>query len=144
MTREIKFRAWDKENNKWYEPTYEAYKGDLEYLVVGMGGDLTMNKNGGMRHESVFPKRFELMQYTGLLDKQGKEIYEGDIVKTFYEEIAVVMYADGGFKLFTNATDYKSVGTVIGQDVEENYLGYFFKDNLEIIGNIYENPELLK
>ena len=72
------------------------------------------------------------MQSTGLKDKNGTEIYEGDIVKNIYDEIYVVKWFDAGFHL------------------EEKYNGGFdyfelhFGDNKEVIGNIYENPELLE
>ena len=128
--REIKFRAWDKENNELYTPTYEAYRENLEYLVIGMSGDLTMNKNGDMLHESMFPNRFKLMQYTGLKDKNGKEIYEGDIVKLTYpvmpewaEQKRVVEWLDNKCKFSICVGDAREVK--------------------EIIGNIYENKELL-
>ena len=116
MKRVIKFRAYTEISNE----------------VLGMKYDVPHNYND------------TVMQFTGLLDRNGKEIYELDIVRTFYGKIAVVMYLDGSFKLFTNTTDFKPIGTVIGQNVEENYLGYFFQENIEIIGNIYENPELLQ
>ena len=126
--REIKFRAWDKvekEMIEWSE--LRKLHASLSYIEESERLDARI-----------------LMQYTGLKDRNGKEIYELDIVRTFYGKIAVVMYLDGSFKLFTNTTDFKPTGTVIGQNVEENYLGYFFQENIEIIGNIYQNPELLQ
>ena len=115
MKRVIKFRAYTEISNE----------------VLGMKYDVPHNYND------------TVMQFTGLLDRNGKEIYELDIVRTFYGKIAVVMYLDGSFKLFTNTTDFKPIGTVIGQNVEENYLGYFFQENIEIIGNIYGSGHLL-
>lgn len=75
-----------------------------------------------------------LMQYTGLTDKNGKEIYEGDIVKSeqWTPEIYRVWFSRGGFCFSNDTTDIEYVN-------DAKYLEQF-----EVIGNIYENPELLK
>lgn len=79
-----------------------------------------------------------LMQYTGLKDKNGKEIYEGDVVfiRSFSPEKNIVRFNRGGF----------CIEPVIDFPLEANYwpdIKYAEDDNSEIIGNIYENPELL-
>ncbi|MHA4046429.1 YopX family protein [Bacillus cereus] len=91
----------------------------------------------------IFPgtpeqRAFNVMQYTGLKDKNGKEIYEGDVVDTVY---------DG--KLFTGVVVYdESELDFKATNGKENYGSNFQYlpccDEVEIIGNIYENPELLK
>ena len=71
-----------------------------------------------------------LMQYTGLNDKSGKEIYEGDIVK-YKNMLGKIIFLQGAFQL----SDF--------YEEEEWILGYI-NEELEVIGNIYDNPELLE
>jgi uncharacterized phage protein (TIGR01671 family) len=112
--REIKFRAWDNQNQKMIN---NAYYIRGFHILSHIEGD------------------FILMQYTGLKDKNGKEIYEGDICKTYGHDdgflIDQVIFEDGSF-LFTNP---------LKLSVE---LRGFKKDYIEVIGNIHENPELIK
>ncbi len=142
--REIKFRVWDKDNNKFYEPTYEAHKGNLEEILMSPSGDLNIRtfKKGThieiLNHESNFPDRFILMQYTGLKDKSGKEIYEGDLM-THWGNIFEVTFHNGSFGLKQKTK--KGAGYGSGQ--QPWYLGDY-PTTTEIIGNIYENPELIK
>lgn len=76
-------------------------------------------------------EKLELMQVTGLLDKNGKEIYEGDIVRDGSEIFAVQWVADTG------------AWGILDSDESMAWLGDY-NISCEIIGNIYENPELLK
>lgn len=128
--RTIKFRAWDKENNKFFEPTYEAYKGKLEELILLQGGDICMRTINEFIHQSCFPDRFITEQFTGLIDKNSKEIYEGDIIKDEDE-----LFMDGKVHF-----DSGAFGVFLCYDFEFILL----KDiiYLEVIGNIHQNPEL--
>lgn len=119
-----KFRVWDKNNKKmlnWKELDLTKELGEDEITIF--------EPTGQFAHPIFF---YDAMQSTGLKDKNGTEIYEGDIVKNIYDEIYVVKWFDAGFHL------------------EEKYNGGFdyfelhFGDNKEVIGNIYENPELLE
>jgi uncharacterized phage protein (TIGR01671 family) len=121
MEREIKFRAWHKTNKVMFENK------DISVLAKNM------NNNGG----------FIYMQYVGLKDKNGKEIYEGDILKSFYGVgTYTVIFKHGTFGMQGNS-DYLD-----DWNRPKNYGYSSFKDcdngNIEIIGNIYENHELLK
>ena len=130
--REIKFRAWDKINKKMYK---------VEVLCPGKYIQIEKPENNKGNILAPFEGRIwedvEIMQYTGLLDKNEIEIYEGDILKTNIsaKEFAEVIYDD------TQTTYYAKYSD------ESTYpLTEWFKRNneFEVIGNIYENKELLK
>jgi len=110
--REIKFRGWDDEEKIMLEPQ-DLSQGGIYWLWLGR-------------------KDVVLMQYTGLKDKNGKEIYEGDIVKTDSGANQFVDYRND-FACF--CLRFKTGGASLSIDGAPNY---------EIIGNIYENPNLLK
>ena len=111
MNRDIKFRAWDEVSEKMLNWN--------EFLDTNMKNTFIAPESTGLI----------LMQYTGLHDKNGKEIYEGDIVK--YENMTgKIMFFNGSFIL----SDL--------EETEEWELGVINED-IEVIGNIYDNPELL-
>ena len=118
--REIKFRVWDKEKKKFIttkpENSVEANV-SLEFAT----GYLTRWNE------------YVLMQFTGLLDKNGKEIYEGDIVRHY------------------KLNDHNKSEPIIGEITISPLQGVVggnwplsFDNRVEIIGNLYENPELMK
>lgn len=118
--REIKFRAWDK-NKK-----VMTFVGELAWLV----GGLHFGDAGAC--QGFIGKDAELMQYTGLKDCHGKDIYEGDIVY-FKDWHAKEVIWEGGEGLAGFRLKYTDLFL----------MGYDSK-NFEVIGNIYSNPELLK
>ena len=133
--KEIKFRAWDKEKK---EMIYQDKKTCFHIADGFVGIDNNDNYrewswNGGYN--------CELMQYTGQKDKNKKEIFDGDILGWKDEKLEVVK-GHNGFDLASSLFKYPhqtwkekpTCGTI-------NMTGYTSKS--KIIGNIYENPELL-
>lgn len=132
MTREIKFRAWDKAKVSVYRSDIDSRR--MSYygkdfivddnnntlcFITPYGENTPFGDNNSM-------DRYELMQYTGLKDKNGKEIYEGDIVNMQYGQDFEVIYYKNGFYL------------------NDGIYSRFDGDECCVIGNIYQNPELIK
>jgi len=115
--REIKFRAWDKRCG--IMTTLREWDfAHGECLIKHMG------ESDDCPNESDL----EIMQYTGLKDKNGKEIYEGDIVNWHIEkELLVVAW---------------SITCFVMENIEGYAYGFNNGNFKEVIGNIYENPEL--
>lgn len=132
--REIKFRAWDNHTKQWI--------GDAKYDVIGLdfyGNLIKCHTDSCESPLSYYDNpNIELMQYTGLKDKNGKEIYEGDILTSSDWSCGCeVIYKGGGFTLKQGEST---------SNLYANFLdayGYYI-DDIEIVGNIYENPELLE
>lgn len=132
--RTIKFRAWDKE----YEKMTYFDDEDYEYnppLVFRL--DQVFKKNSNYDDYEDFEynditDKVEVMQYTGLHDKDGKEIYEGDIVKSFFVDTD-----EAGNEIYKYYIIEVKYDEVLCSYKIDKFM------NLEVIGNIYENKELL-
>jgi len=133
--REIKFRAWDTKDNKMRKVI------SIEYgLSTDTSLDLSqcifigLSRVIGERFNLLCkPPRIHLMQYTGLKGKNGKEIYEGDIVKTGNK--------DSLYQWVWEAPYFEL------RRIKDNFSAIYIADkgvaSMEVIGNIYENPEFL-
>ena len=132
--REIKFRAYIK-NLGWMLPVSMI---DFENETIYVSLDSDEWSNDPLEYD-FDDKDIEIMQYTGLKDKNGVEIYEGDIVRTsnygtgnrvnhLGYDLFNIIFKDGAFRL------------------DSKYRTYFLNDGFhcEIIGNIFENPELME
>lgn len=130
--REIKFRGWDSENKKWrYGHFFETVEGIMRcYNIV---------ENREVR---FYCSPQSIGQFTGLKDKNGKEIYMGDIV-TFYDFKRDDDYLNRGIILSEDETgDRIGVNISNRHSVEMNEID--FNIDVEVIGNIYENHELIE
>ncbi len=125
--REIKFRAWDKGDRKMKS---------VLILQIGFGATSYDYADDNVAVGTDDSNRV-LMQYTGVKDKNGKEIYEGDIVALYqFDKKTGKYYHNKGNRVVewvksSNGWNFKRIGT------RKNV-------PIEVIGNIYENPELIK
>ena len=129
MNNRFNFRMWDINTKRFYY----MY---LDELI-------------GLTRTISIPKDATIQQYTGLNDSKGKEIYEGDIVKEHhfedwgdkigYEYIGIVVY-----KEYSDDILYAGYKTIPAKNQNTKFRGNAIQSDCEVIGNIFENPELLK
>lgn len=121
MSRPLKFRAWNKQGKLMHDglPLYK----NRVFVVAGQ-----------LRRDHFMVEfdtdEYELMQFTGLKDKNGKEIYEGDVVQVG-GHVMDVRWVGAGFWL-------------VKPELSDVELHQNTAKNIEVIGNIYENPELVE
>lgn len=124
--REIKFRAWDSKKNKFIA---NGDPMDL-YYSARINAFMFDNDNYDLDRNTVF------LQYTGLHDKNGKEIYEGDIISVGDDKnIGEVIYNSAHCAFIVIGKPWRC-GCV--------HLGGLCNLFIEVVGNIYESPELLE
>ena len=139
--REIKFRAWDTVSKKIYSvELIDFFEGRIELMCDGL-------------RDRVNEGQARCMQYTGLKDKNGKEIYGGDIIKIILEDYRHPISNLEGDDVYPPEVEniceirYRNSRGFVALVRNKPYRGKVLnlKDGCdEVIGNIYENPELLK
>ena len=135
MNREILFKAKRKDNGKWVEGYYLNVAKINHFICTGKI-KLDGAVKGIIAPEMYAINATTLCQYTGLTDKNGKKIWENDICDTFENDSKeilrnVVKFEDGCFKVFKK--HYLSM-----------HLDCYEESDLKVIGNIFDNPELLE
>ena len=128
--REIKFRAWDTKDKVIRDVVGMSFYHDSVSVDIEYG-----------RYLQDDASRFELIQYTGLKDKNGVEIYEGDILSTdLSRPYLIVEFRNGAFmyQCHHDGQNYYDFMEPANERLKDNTKYH------EVIGNIYENPELLE
>lgn len=138
MNQEIKFRAWDKEEKEMIYDVQNTY----DFACDGFGAmepsfkDVLEDKD-----------RYEIMQFVNLCDFGNKELYTGDISQDQKGEVFVVYHGEGGFCMCLakewNWAVSNGVSLTQFRGLSDMNCGGWFLDKYMIIGNIYENPELI-
>jgi uncharacterized phage protein (TIGR01671 family) len=126
IMRDLKVRAWSKVEQKMLHVSSLHFIGDSTVKEIGtveLCCDSYLNDKSGMI----------LMQYTSLKDKNGKEIYEGDVLRSKWGGTGNVVFDDGAFQSRWESGKVKY--QLSASDIENR--------ELEVIGNIYENPDFL-
>ena len=140
MKREIKFRVWDHNTDTMMIPdNFEFCDGEICWIDAGREAGPKSGNDGD-------PGQFEIMQYAGLHDKNGREIYESDILKVTGEDgesyvATVKWFGDEDYPAF----DLEGIPSAWNYDA--NALATIFQNGVEtcqVIGNVHENPELLE
>ncbi len=151
MQDRFKFRVWSKKYNKFIEDNSYPIGSDYQ-LIITQGGTLIKLGLGDFEDDykdsyswgtfNDYEQDCIVMQCTGLKDKNGKLIYEGDIVKNNQNSLYFVKFEEFEhqtkfcLKRVENPNYYPHISTWQG-------IGYKDQKNYEVIGNIYENKELL-
>lgn len=120
MSREIKFRAWDKHHNS------------MEYI-----NDLYWFEENGIHDFN--DDNYIFMQNTGLKDKNGKEIYDSDIVKVTWGSGKIVFYE----VKYCGSLGYHYLRDTKNKE-DDDIICIYDYSQMDVIGNVFDNPELLK
>lgn len=158
MTREIKFRAWDFTHKRMlYDGVCVFYPSYPKEIKGGVSLSGQVHLDPEENYHIIPLMNHKTMQYTGLKDKNGKEIYEGDILSfhAFVNSGGMGGYSESDFE-GKGVIEYRPDGMTYvihgrGSHINET-MDWLLEDtthfetgeSIEVIGNIYENPELLE
>lgn len=137
--RDIKFRVWDKYKKQMYPISsidYDIFSQEIRIIAVGHRNGMCTSYNKNHNSEKCDITALELMQYTGIHDIKGKEIYEGDIVKVDNIDLAIIYFDDDRM-----AWGIKPINEFY---FDSPLLSENISLELRVIGNIYDNSDLLK
>jgi uncharacterized phage protein (TIGR01671 family) len=148
--RPIKFKVWHKPEKKMHHYLKAKFGKATNITLEGKFKDVDQ-----ITTKTVPNDELEIMQFTGLLDKNGNEVYEGDIVEVrhigpkdpihlgFTDKVyrVQVVWYDFSFSFERRRDDGSVMSRSNGLEFESTY---YKKNEIEIVGNIYETPELLK
>ena len=135
--REINFRVWDKAEHRMFDVEQLVFDPNGELVSIYSYGPDFSNDLDALMGEKPDLNEAALMEYTGLHDKNGREIYEGDIVHAYDQEPDRYEPDYRGSEA-TGIVEFHGSMFMLDDDIILNY-----PPILEVIGNIYENPELL-
>lgn len=146
MNRPLKFRTWDERLKKYWHTLDGATRHGLILTSDGMPGIVTdvFDKFSPEKTINYFESTYLVTeQFTGLLDKNGREIYEGDVVRWLHPDV------DVGACRYVTTQDFYAPSPdqcYFGLDVaiRGGMCHFQSDDEYEVIGNIHENPDLLK
>ncbi|MDM7527177.1 YopX family protein [Lacticaseibacillus paracasei] len=132
MKREIKFRVWDHNTDTMMIPDdFEFCDGEISWIDAGREAGPKSGNDGD-------PGQFEIMQYTGLHDKNGREIYEGDVVRTGKDNI-------GDPEPMIGQVIMREGSWIIENEKKQEAIDLFSEiTSREVIGNIFEDKQLLE
>lgn len=150
--REILFRGKRADDGEWVEGYYANFNSELHYIYTGYAETDV---------DSIYPDCFEVIpetvgQYTGLCDKNGNMIFEGDIIKTSNdrnEAMSIITYGEFKptmfFEMLERYKGIKAKETLYGlfaTSITKNEEMFLTNNSnlIEVIGNIHDNPELLR
>ena len=133
--REILFRGKRFDNGEWVEGFYTDH--NVTYysccrcpVIENIIDDYEVDE-------------YTVGQYTGMVDKNGTKIFEGDIVKTKYGRLCIVVWFASPQHNGWDLTPVDTIGNIRHTKCPDSY-DLYKRDNLEVIGNIHDNPELMK